>query len=171
MADSCPTLGNCRCRPSSARRDRRLSGTKFVGHSRPVQKFKKDQHMSLGKPIRYLFFAISQRHIETGRAGNRATLPAVIVTILFSLNILVVIQGLMAFGMTIPLLRTFPELARLLGFGCYLIVGGLVWGLLVRNKAYTQFETEFATASERRKRYVLWDSICTYFSLFVCRSP
>jgi hypothetical protein len=108
--------------------------------------------MILSKPIRYLFFAVYQWHTQSGRAGNPAILPAVIVTILLSLNILVVIQLLMAFGMTIPLFRTFPELSRLLGYGCYLIVGGAVWVLLVRNKAYTQLETEFATASERRKR-------------------
>jgi hypothetical protein len=89
--------------------------------------------MSLGKPIRYLFFAIFQWHTETGRAGNPAILPALVVTILLSLNILVVIQVLLSSGITIPLLRTFPELTRLLGYGCYLMVGGLVWALLVRS--------------------------------------
>jgi hypothetical protein len=40
----------------------------------------------------------------------------------------------------------------LLGLGCYLIVGGLVWASFARDKSYTQFETEFETASDARKK-------------------
>src|SRR5579862_6761942 len=68
---------------------------------------------NLVKPVRYLFFAIYQWHTKTGRAGNRVIWAAVVVTILLSLNILVLIQLLFAFGMTSPPLHSFPELARL----------------------------------------------------------
>jgi hypothetical protein len=108
--------------------------------------------MNLGKPVRYLFFAIYRRQVQTGRTGNPVILPAVVVTILLSLNILVIIQVLMSTGMTIPILNAIPELSRLLGYACYLTVGALVWLSLVRNRDFEALETEFAGASEQQNK-------------------
>jgi hypothetical protein len=123
--------------------------------------------MQLGKPVRYLFFAIMNLHTETSAAGNLAILPTVGVTSLLSLNILVVIQGLMFFGMSTPLLRAFPNAARVLGYSCYILVGGIVWASFVQNGKYKRFEAEFATTSERRKK-MRTTALALYIVLSVC---
>jgi hypothetical protein len=123
--------------------------------------------VSPGKPFRYLFFAIFEWHASTARAPNPATMPAVIVTMLLSLNILALFQGLLFFGITMPFLKTIPDLKRLLGFSCYLLIGGIVWAAFVRNKAYLHFEAEFATTSERRKK-VRTAALGLYIALSIC---
>jgi hypothetical protein len=107
--------------------------------------------MKLSTPIRYLFFVVFQWHVETGRAGNPTIVPVVVVTILLSLNILVIIQGLTFLGVTIPLLRIFPEIARLLGYSCFILVDTIVWASFIRNGAYKQFEAELPSERHRQR--------------------
>jgi hypothetical protein len=123
--------------------------------------------MKLSTPVRYLFFVVFQWHVETGRAGNPTILPAVVVTILLSMSILVIIQGLIFFGMTMPLLRPYPETARLLGYSGFILIGTIVWASFIRNGAYKQFEAEFATAPEGRKKMRIV-ALSLYVAISVC---
>ena len=123
--------------------------------------------MQLSTPIRYLFFVVYQWHDQTAKARNPAILPAVIVTILLSMNILVIIQGLIFFGMTIPLLRAFPGIARLIGYICFIVVGTFVWASFIRNGVYRHFEAEFASASETRKKMRTL-ALSFYIALSLC---
>ena len=123
--------------------------------------------MQLSTPIRYLFFVVYQWHDQTPTARNPAILPAVVVTILVSMNILVIIQSVIFFGGTIPLLRAFPEIARLIGYLCFILVGPLVWASFIRNGAYRHFEAEFASASETRKK-VRTLALSFYIALSIC---
>jgi hypothetical protein len=123
--------------------------------------------MQLSTPIRYLFFVVYQWHDQTARARNPAILPAVVVTILLSMNILAIIQGLIFFGVTIPLLRAFPDIARLIGYICFIVVGTFVWASFIRNGVYKNFEAEFATASETRKKMRTL-ALSFYIALSLC---
>jgi hypothetical protein len=108
--------------------------------------------MQLSKPFRYLFLLVFQWQVEASPARNPAILATVAVTVLLSLNILAGIQILRFFVAIALPLSTFPNSLRLLGYACYLVVGGIVWLSFVKNGAYWQFEAEFATASTRRRR-------------------
>jgi hypothetical protein len=123
--------------------------------------------MLFSKPFKYLFLVVFQWHMETNPARNPTILPAVVVTVLLSLNILAAIQALRCFVGNTPLLNTFPNSSRVLGYICYLVVGGIVWVSFVKNGAYRRFEAEFATAStgRRRKRTV---AVTFYIVVSVC---
>jgi hypothetical protein len=108
--------------------------------------------MPLSKPVKYLFLVAFKWHVATTPSRHPAIVPTVVVTILLSLNILVVIQVLLFFAGDIPLLNQFPDLLRILGYFCYLTVGAVVWLSFVKNDAYRRFETEFATTSTTRTR-------------------
>jgi hypothetical protein len=108
--------------------------------------------MPLGKPVRYLFLVAFNWHAKTNPSQHPAIVPAVVVTVLLSLNLLVAIQLLFFFIGDIPLLKQFPALLRILGYICYLTVGGIVWLSFVKNDAYRQLGTEFATLSIARIR-------------------
>jgi hypothetical protein len=108
--------------------------------------------MRLSTPIRYLFFVVYQWHRQAARGGNPAVFAGVVVTILISMNLLVIIQGLIFLGVTIPFLRASPGIARLIGYICFIAVYALVWASFIRNGVYRHFEPQFATASEKRKK-------------------
>jgi hypothetical protein len=108
--------------------------------------------MALGKPVKYLFLVVYNWHVKTNPSRHPAIVPTVVVTILLCLNILVTIQLLLFVIGDISLLKQFPDLLRILGYVCYLIVGGLVWLSFIRNDAYRRFEREFATTSTARMR-------------------
>jgi hypothetical protein len=106
--------------------------------------------MLLSKPIRFLFFMIFKWQTAVKPDGNPTVWSTVIVTVLLSLNVLVVIQ-LLLWRSGPPIFRAVPNLARLLGYFCFVVVGGLIWMSLVRSGTYTRLGQEFATASERRQ--------------------
>lgn len=107
--------------------------------------------MLIGKPIRFLFFIILKWQTATRPAANPTIWATVIVTILLSLNILVVIQLLLWRSGASFIFRGAPNLARLLGYFCFALVAGFTWMSLVQSGRYKRLEQEFATASERRQ--------------------
>jgi len=108
--------------------------------------------MPLSKPVKYLFSVAFNWQVKTSPSRDPAIMPTVVVTILLSLNILVVIKMFRFFFGDISLLNQFPNLLRILGYLCYLVVGGILWLSFVKNEAYRRFETEFATTSTARMR-------------------
>jgi hypothetical protein len=112
--------------------------------------------MSVSKPLRYLFLVVFQWHVAANPTRNSATVPAVVVTLLLTLNVVVAIQLFRFFVSDIPLLQTYPDFSRLIGYVCYIVIGGIFWLSYVKNGAYRQFEAEFATVvGVRRKTYTL----------------
>ena len=105
--------------------------------------------------------------METSPARHPAILPAVVVTVLLSLNILAALQVLRFFVGNTPLLSTFTDTSRLLGYICYVVVGGIVWVTFVKNGAYGRFEAEFATASTVRRR-IRTAAVAFYIVVTVC---
>lgn len=122
--------------------------------------------MLLSKPIRFLFFMILKWQTATKSAGNPTVWSTVIVTILLSLNVLVVIQ-LLLWRSGAPIFRAAPNLARLLGYLCFVVVGGLVWMSLVRSGVYKRLEQEFAAASERRQA-IRTIAFASYLVISIC---
>jgi hypothetical protein len=123
--------------------------------------------MLISKPFKCLFMVVFQWRMETNQGRNPATLPAVVVTVLLSLNILAAIQVLRFLVGSSTLFTTYPNSTRVLGYICYIVVGGVVWVSFVRNGAYRRLEAEFATVSTRHKR-IRTTAVAFYIVVSVC---
>ncbi len=100
--------------------------------------------MSIGKPFRYLFYVAYSWNAKTNPTRSPTILPTTIVTILLSLNALVLIQlGLFLRDIDAAALTAYPDLIRLLGYFCFGLIYWIVWMCLVRRGTYMRLRTEF----------------------------
>jgi protein-S-isoprenylcysteine O-methyltransferase Ste14 len=107
--------------------------------------------MPLGKPFRYLFFAILQWQ-EGQRAWYPASIAIAIIALLGSLNVFVIVQVLQLCGICNSLF-VVRDLAKLFVMGCYILIASITWLLFVRSGTYNNFAVEFADATKRQQ---LW---------------
>jgi heme/copper-type cytochrome/quinol oxidase subunit 4 len=108
--------------------------------------------MSIGKPFRYLFFAIYLWNERHGIAGKLVVNAVVGVAFLLGMNVLVGLQLMLFFHVDNYATQMLALNARLTAIIVFIPLCGVLWQLFVANGSYKQFGKEFATTSERRIR-------------------
>jgi hypothetical protein len=107
--------------------------------------------MSLGKPIRYLFFVIYHWNEKHGIRGSIINGVAGAVSLL-ALNVFFGLQLMLLFHVTNFATQMLKLDARLTAIIIFIPLYGIVWQLFVANGSYKNFGAEFDTTSERRIR-------------------
>jgi hypothetical protein len=108
-------------------------------------------HMSLGKPFRYLFFVIYQWNEKHSIRGSIINGVAGAVSLL-ALNVFLGLQLMLLFHATNFATQMLKLDARLTAIIIFIPLYGIVWQLFVANGSYKNFGTEFKTTSQRRIR-------------------